>query len=187
MSSACGSGRQAVRKSAAPTYRNLASTISLLLHRSGSPFRDVLEAAKCSSRRWRRERPRYIEDDALDTLHGSIAAIRVGIANIDEFLNENRRFHDVIAWSSGNDLFGLLVESLHGITDGSTLGVDYPLAHREHVMHAHERILAAIVAKDPEAAAAAMLDHISQFSSYMDRKYPELMDRVPDWDVEAGD
>jgi DNA-binding FadR family transcriptional regulator len=171
----------------APTYRNLASTISLLLHRSGSRFRDVLEAREIFEPAMAARAAAHIECDALVALGDSIEMMRARIDDVDAFLEENRRFHDAIAWSSGNDLFGLLVESLHGITDGSALGVEYPIAHREHVMHAHERIYDAIVAKDPAAAAAAMLDHISEFSRYMDRRYPQLMERVPDWDVEAGE
>ncbi len=42
------------------------------------------------------------------------------------FLEENKRFHDVIAHGSGNMLFGLLVDALLGILDGSAIGIDYP-------------------------------------------------------------
>ncbi len=169
---------------ATPTYRNLASTITLLMHRKGSRFRDVLDARSVLEPAMAARAAQQIECEDLDVLRDSVDLMRTKIGDRDFFLEQNRRFHDTIAWSSGNDLFGLLIESLHGITDGTALGVDYPERHRENVLRAHQRILDAIESRDPSGAAAAMLVHISEFSRYMERWYPETMDRVLEWDVE---
>ena len=81
---------------------------------------------------------------------------------LDEFLPRDMEFHREIAAMSGNPIFPALVEAMFG-----WLGVYYVqlvrLEGAEDVTIAeHRRILAAIAAADPEAAAEAMHDHISR-------------------------
>ena len=81
---------------------------------------------------------------------------------LDEFLPRDMEFHREIAAMSGNPIFPALVEAMFG-----WLGVYYVqlvrLEGAEDVTIAeHRRILAAIAAGDPEAAAEAMHDHISR-------------------------
>ncbi len=66
--------------------------------------------------------------------------MRDNIQRQDVFLEANKQFHDIIAWSSGNVLFGYLVDSLLGIMDGTIVGIDYPPHRREAIVNAHQEI-----------------------------------------------
>ncbi len=57
------------------------------------------------------------------------------IDDVDAYLDHNRRFHEIIAWASGNSLFGFLVDAMVGGMDisGSTQGIEYPVRRRNAV------------------------------------------------------
>ena len=70
--------------------------------------------------------------------------MRADLNDRDLFLESNKSFHDIIAWSSGNVLFGYLIDSLLGILDGTVIGIDYPSHRRTAILKAHEEIYAAL-------------------------------------------
>ncbi len=125
---------------------------------------------------------RRIDPQHLADIKATLDTMAEGIDDVEVFLAENEKFHDLIAWSTGNHLFGYLVESLHWITDGTALGVDYPVERRRHVLKAHTRIYDAIKAKDQTKAAKAMSDHVAQFGKYLEREYPQIMDTPLRWE-----
>lgn len=166
----------------APSYRNLASTIALLLQLSDAPFRDIVEVRLVLEPAMAGQAARRIDPEHLAEIKATIDTMAAGIDDVDVFLAENEKFHDLIAWSTGNHLFGYLVESLHWITDGTALGVDYPVERRQHVLKAHTRIYDAIKTKDQAKAVKAMADHVAQFGKYLEREYPQIMDTPLRWE-----
>ena len=140
-----------------PDGSHLASTVVLLMQLQGAPFRTIVEVRS-----------------ALEPMISSLAAERIdhGVprraaptrstrctgtwTTRTSFLDANKRFHDVIARSSGNALFGYMIESLLGIMDGTALGVDYPTHRRGAIVVAHEEIFEALKARDAEASEALM-------------------------------
>ena len=76
--------------------------------------------------------------------------MEAGLDDQATFLEANKRFHDIIAWSSDNALFGYLVDALADILDGTMLGIDYPAHRRTAILRAHRNILDALERKDPE-------------------------------------
>jgi DNA-binding FadR family transcriptional regulator len=98
------------------------------------------------------------------------------------FLEENERFHDLIAWSSDNALFGYLVDSMLGILDGTVLGIDYPPHRRKAIVIAHQEILRTLQARDPDAAQESMRHHIQEYVKYAEKKYPDILDQKISWD-----
>ena len=123
-----------------------------------------------------------MSDDALDELGDTITQMRDHLDNQDIFLDANKRFHDVIAWSSGNPLFGYIVDSLLGIMDGTVIGIDYPGPRRAAILTAHDEIFQALRARDPEASEARMREHIEAYERYAQRKFPDVLDTVIRWD-----
>jgi GntR family transcriptional repressor for pyruvate dehydrogenase complex len=94
---------------------------------------------------------------------------------------ENKRFHDIIAHGSGNELFGYLVDALLGMLDGSAIGIDYPEIRRRAVHKAHSKIYEAIASRDPSLSSEVMTEHISEYLKYAERKFPQLMDAPVSW------
>ncbi len=121
-------------------------------------------------------------DESLGELRGTVDQMKDELDDQYSFLDANKRFHDIIAWSSGNVLFAYIIESLLGIMDGTQIGVDYPAFRRQAILKAHEEIYAALAARDPGEAEARMREHIEAAQRYVERKYPQLMEQTIPWD-----
>jgi GntR family transcriptional regulator, transcriptional repressor for pyruvate dehydrogenase complex len=123
-----------------------------------------------------------ISGEAMDGLRDTIEQMRDNLDNQQLFLDANKRFHDIIAWSSGNPLFGYVVDSVLGIMDGTVLGIDYPAPRRAAILKAHEEIYTALNNRDSEASERSMREHIEAYVRYAERKFPEVLEQVMQWD-----
>ncbi|MFD0688623.1 alpha/beta hydrolase fold domain-containing protein [Actinomadura fibrosa] len=158
-----------------PDAGNLAAALTLLLQFSGAPFRTIAEARSGLEPMMARLAAERMSPGHLTDLRSSVDVMGANLADQAVFLEENKRFHDVIAHGSGNALFGHMVDALLGILDGSAIGIDYPEARRSAVHRAHLRIYEAIASRDPAASAGAMTLHIDEYIRYAERKFPEVL------------
>jgi DNA-binding FadR family transcriptional regulator len=115
----------------------------------------------------------------LAALRACLAAMRAQLGNGARCQEENRRFHDLIAFASGNPVFRYLLPALHWISDGA--GVRYSPAERRRILRANRQILAAIEARDATAAYGSMQRFFAMSLAYLDRTYPDLMARPVAW------
>jgi GntR family transcriptional repressor for pyruvate dehydrogenase complex len=90
-------------------------------------------------------------------------------------------FHSAVADAAGNQVFALIASSLNWIWDGSLMGVHYPGEIRKVVIDAHARIHRAIEEHNSERAFAAMSVHLTDYSSYLERHYPHVLDARLEW------
>jgi GntR family transcriptional regulator, transcriptional repressor for pyruvate dehydrogenase complex len=120
--------------------------------------------------------------DSLAELAGSLARMRENIDDTDWFRDSGRRFHQVIAWSSGNVLFAYIVNALLGILDGTVIGTDDPGDRRAAVLRAHEEIYAALAGHDASAAEQRMREHIEAYARHAQRRFPDTLDQTVTWD-----
>lgn len=165
-----------------PSASHLASTLVLLLQLKEAPFRSIVEVRSAMEPMISRLAALRMSDEALAELRGTIQQMRDNLGHQDTFLEANKRFHDIIAWSSGNALFGYIVDSLLGIMDGTVIGIDYPGPRRAAILKAHDEIYQALDARDPEAAEHRMREHIDAYERYAERKFPEVLETVIRWD-----
>jgi len=165
-----------------PNASHLASTLVLLMQLKQAPFRSIVEVRTAMEPMISRLAAERMGDEALGELSKTIDQMRENLDNQDIFLDANKRFHDIIAWSSGNPLFGYIVDSLLGILDGTIIGIDYPGHRRVAILKAHDEIFQALSSRDPAAAEDRMREHIDAYVRYAERKFPELMDQVVRWD-----
>lgn len=162
--------------------RPVANTIALMSHLSRTPFRDVLEARLVLEPPLSARAAERASEEQLAAIRGSVDAMRANVEDPQAFLDENHRFHDLIATAAANDILGNFLGSLHWIIDATPLGADYTLPERETVARAHARIADAIVARDEEKASAAMTSHVRNFQTYLERRHPEVLDAPLRWD-----
>lgn len=101
-----------------------------------------------------------MSDGLLDDLLASVDEMRVRLGHDREFTTVGQRFHGIIASSTGNSLFGYIVDSLIGIS--STVAVKYDLSQRLLILRAHEKILAALMSRDGSTSKALMRDHLEE-------------------------
>jgi GntR family transcriptional regulator, transcriptional repressor for pyruvate dehydrogenase complex len=165
-----------------PSGADLASTMVLLLPMKQAPFRTILEVRSAVEPVISRLAAERMSDEALDRLAESLSSMRRNLDDRTMFLEDNKQFHDIIAWSSGNALFGYLVDSMIGIMHGTSIGIDYPKYRREAIVVAHQEILDSLRARDPIVAEERMRDHIAAYVTYNEKKYRDVMDLIIRWD-----
>lgn len=172
---------------AAPDSRHLAATLALLMQFAGTSFRAVIEARRHIEPVTASLAAEHASSSAIgDELLQSVAFMDEHLSDWSAFLDENRRFHDLVAWGSMNPIFGYFVNSLHWITDGTVLGIDYPLRFRKAVLTAHRAIAEAVKAEDPQAGHEAMRDHMDNTLLYFEKRYPQVLDQSLRWEHFGG-
>jgi DNA-binding FadR family transcriptional regulator len=164
-----------------PDGSSLATALTLLLQFKNAPFRTIAEARSGLEPMMAQLAADRMTDDQLAELRGSVDAMESGINDQAVFLDENKKFHDIIARGSGNAMFGCLIDAVLGILDGSALGIDYPEHRRITVHKAHSRIYDAIASRDPLDSATAMQEHIAGYLLYAEKKFPEVLDAPITW------
>jgi GntR family transcriptional regulator, transcriptional repressor for pyruvate dehydrogenase complex len=158
-----------------PDATSLATALTLLLQFSNAPFRTIAEARTGLEPMMARLAAERMSDERLVDLKSSVDNMHEHLDDEAVFLDENKRFHDIIAHGSGNAMFGYIVEALLGILDGSAIGIDYPEVRRSAVHKAHLKIYEAIASHDPAASAEAMAEHIDAYVKYAERRFPEVL------------
>ncbi|MDI6630667.1 FadR/GntR family transcriptional regulator [Rhodococcus sp. 14-1411-2a] len=165
-----------------PDASHLASTVILLMQLKNAPFKAIAEARVAMEPMISRLAAQRITDESLVQLNGTIETMRDSLGDQYIFLEANKQFHDIIAWSSGNPLFGYLVDSLLGIMDGTIIGIDYPAPRRAAILTAHQSIYDSLLVRDPELSQERMAQHINEYVRYAERKFPGVMSSVIQWD-----
>ena len=165
-----------------PDASHLASTVVLLMQLQGAPFRAIVEVRSALEPMISSLAAERMSSESLDELHDTIDQMHREMDDQESFLEANKRFHDIVARSSGNALFGYMIESLLGIMDGTALGVDYPMHRRGAIVVAHERIFEALKARDASASETLMREHIEAYEVYAERKFPHVMEATIPWD-----
>ena len=165
-----------------PNASHLASTLVLLMQLKQAPFRTIVEVRSAMEPMISSLAAQRMDNDALEALNGTIEQMRAEMDDQHSFLDANKRFHDIIAWSSGNTLFGYIVDSLLGIMDGALIGIDYPAHRRTAILKAHEEIYEALKARDPKLSEERMRQHIEAYEQYAERKFPQVMKQTIPWE-----
>ncbi|NEX93443.1 FCD domain-containing protein [Caulobacter sp. 17J65-9] len=89
-------------------------------------------------------------------------AMAASEADLEQLTDHDIAFHEAIARASHNPLFVQIVASfrhLMTVAVPAAWGTRVALTHRQLMIERHRAVAAAIAAKDPVAAAAAMDDH----------------------------
>jgi GntR family transcriptional repressor for pyruvate dehydrogenase complex len=167
---------------AEPNARDLASTLGLFLELNGTSFGAILEVREVLEPAIARLAAAATGNkEIVERIGRSVDAMADNLDDIDRFLEENEEFHHLVAAAAGNPIFALLIGSLDHITDGTRVGIDFPLRRRKAVLAAHRRIFDAIAAHDSEAAREAMHDHVVAFTRYTQKHYPHAAEGTLRW------
>jgi DNA-binding FadR family transcriptional regulator len=162
-----------------PDGRHFASTLALMLQFVGARFRAIVET------RWVVEpgiaalaAERATPADVA-ALRAAVTDMRAALADDRRFAEAHRRFHDLLAYASGNPLFRFLVPALHWISDGA--GGGYSAEERKRILRGMSDILAAVEARAPVVAYDLTRAFFGASLAYLDRAHGALMDRPLRW------
>jgi len=165
-----------------PHTRNLASTLALLLQFLDAPFRSLIELRQVISPGMAAMAARNARHDDLERLKECIAKLRGCVGDIDAYQDENRKFHDLVAWASGNPAIGLLVSSVHMMTNSSGITLNYSEREQRYQIETYESLYQAIVSRDAERARKEMEEFIGRSDAYLEKRHADLMRKRIVWE-----
>ncbi len=168
-----------------PEPHDFASTMALTLHFVGATFRSLIEVRQALGPTTAAQAAERAAPDDIAELRTSLAALSRHPGDSLDYVEENRRFHDLLAFAGQNPLIGFLTVALHHITTASGIGMTYSHAERQYQLKAYERILASIEDRNPEEASKEMHRFMRRSDSYLEKRYPDLMAKRVRWD-DAG-
>jgi len=157
-----------------PSINILAHGLSVFLRLHDVPFIAVLKAREVIEPALAAEAALNGTDDDFDDLAASIE--RMGaIKDQDDFIEENRIFHSIIARASGNKVLETFWSTISILATGEHHGVRYSFGNQQHVIDAHKGILEACRRRDSKAAAEKMEAHVSELEHLVRKRYQNLL------------
>jgi GntR family transcriptional repressor for pyruvate dehydrogenase complex len=102
-----------------------------------------------------------ITDAEAQRLADHVEVMRVSTGDLERFVEADMKFHLEIGAIAGNLVLEHLLQSIRSLL---RVWVERALRDRPHaelVVEEHGRVLAALIARDPDAAAAAMAEHMT--------------------------
>lgn len=166
-----------------PDAGTLAASLSLLLQFENAPFSTIMEARAVMEPPLARLAAQRRSPEALERLRANVESLRADSRDTAAFTAGSEHFHALIAWGSGNALFGYLFDAMVGILAGATMGVEYPKRQREHTCAIHEEIYTAIADADADAASSLMARHITEHTTYLEKRFRTALERPISWDL----
>jgi DNA-binding FadR family transcriptional regulator len=157
------SGGPVVRR---PTAADLGEPLTLVLMFDGATMIDVMRARGLLEATITGMAAATITEDQLQQLNASIERQRQNIDNREAFLHESRVFHAVINEAGLNVVTRVLLEALQNTAHMTMIAVEYSLSHRQQVIEEHEKLLAALRARDGELATRVARAHVEGGLSY---------------------
>jgi DNA-binding FadR family transcriptional regulator len=104
-----------------------------------------------------------VSEAQLDRLEALLGQLRGAVGDADRFSTLDMAFHDAVCEAAGNFLLAQFMRIINTLGKVSRERTGGARAFRERVLDDHEPILAALRARDADAAAQAMhghLDHV---------------------------
>jgi DNA-binding FadR family transcriptional regulator len=168
---------------ASPGAEHLASSVTLLLTLSRTPFREVVDVAVALA-------PTLAQLAAEQADADDIAALRAGLAELtlrlkardgEGFMRAHQRFQALLATATGNGLLGMLHGALQNIISGSDTGVTYSHPQMRATLTTHRATVDAVEDHDGERARAVVDEHMEAWRRMLARQHPDALDRPVRW------
>jgi DNA-binding FadR family transcriptional regulator len=172
------SGGPVVRR---PRAGDLGEALSLILMFEGASMLDIIEAREEMEVLSVRRAAAKIDKRQIEVLQDSIDKQLDSIDNLQVFLAETRRFHEIINAAAGSRVLGVLNEALQMTTHIAIRSIEYTLVHRRNVAKWHQKILDAIKSRDFEGACKAMRQHVIESGEYWRERAGSLASRPVRW------
>lgn len=166
-----------------PDGGTLAATLSLLLQFENAPFSTIMEARAALEPGIARLATTRIDDAGLDKLAENLRSTRAELSDHAAFSAHSEHFHELIARSSGNALFGYLFDALAGLIAGAPMGITYPKRQRELTCDIHDDIYTAIADRDSDTASRLMSDHIREHTTFLEKRFHAELAQPIRWDL----
>jgi DNA-binding FadR family transcriptional regulator len=161
---------------ARPDANRFARLLILLLISWGATLRDVYDVRLVLEPLIAAEAAQRATPEQTEAIRASVSALRDVVDSEAAVVEENQRFHRLLAEASGNPVLVAFSLSLLTIFDGYAMGTHYDQKARQEIARVHAAILKAVAAGDTEKARKAAHGHIRGSIKYLTERYPEILD-----------
>ncbi len=168
-----------------PDITTLAHALSVFLYLQSVPFGTVLKAREVIEPALAQEAALRGSEMEFTEMADSIERIRASDSG-DQFVQENRTFHEIIARASRNKVLESFWAAISLLASGEQHGIRYSPKNRAHVANAHEEILQACRAREPAVAASRMAAHLGELENLVRRRSQSDLDEPTPMLVKAA-
>lgn len=162
------SGRYGGSTVTRPTGAMVSEQINVFARISGIPLMSVVEARVAMEPTLARLAAINRTEEDLADLEQISQRIVAAYNDVPTYLQENVNWHCALAKASHNELLHTFTVSISQLIREATSIKDMaPLEIRKIVIQAHDKILQAIAAKDPETAERRMLRHVQAYAEHV--------------------
>jgi len=162
-----------------PDWRNLASTIALLMQFAGAPLRSILDARIAIEPGMAEFAASHATLSEIDEMEAQLALIEASIGHYESWSAAYHGYWEALARSSHNQLLAALSPALRAIVNSGGFVPDEP--YRVETLQRLKTIHAAVAAQDPAKARECMLELELEFRRRLSEGYPRQLDRVVCW------
>jgi GntR family transcriptional regulator, transcriptional repressor for pyruvate dehydrogenase complex len=134
--------------------------LGLVLALSDTGFEELFEARKLVEPPLAGLAAERADDTTLAALARCAEASAATVDDDDAFMRVDLELHNLISEAARNAILARLVDSIGELAIASRITTTRIPDLREQAVRDHHRIVEAIAGRDPEAAAAAMLEHL---------------------------
>jgi DNA-binding FadR family transcriptional regulator len=152
----------------------LAHGLSVYLRLHDVPFIAVLKAREVIEPALAAAAAENATEAELEALQASVDRMR-GTKDQAVFVEENRRFHSIIAEASRNQVMGIFWSTISILATGEHHGISYTAANQQHVIAAHQAIVDALRNRDGKAASVLMDEHVRELETLVRKRYQHLL------------
>ncbi len=152
----------------------LAHSFSVYLRLHDVPFIEVLKAREVIEPTLAAATALARSDQDLAEMQASVERLAAAGSEA-EFIEENRRFHSLVAHASGNEVMLIFWSTISILAAGEQHGITYSPANRRHVVEAHQAIVDAIRDRDARLAETRMRAHIDELEQLIRKRYQYLL------------
>jgi DNA-binding FadR family transcriptional regulator len=164
-----------------PRPSDLGESLTLILQFERTALIEIIEARRSLEPAIARLAATKITAAQVKQLRAINQVIADNLDNQDLLVSQNREFHRLIGEIGGNVVLQILLESLASLADGKAVGVEYGGKQAEVIVVHHEGIVDALESGDPEAAGAAMTNHLAESERYWRRRFNSVVNRPVRW------
>lgn len=165
-----------------PEPSDLTSALTLILQFERATMVEVLDARIWLEPIGARMAASHITKTEVGRLKEINEEMRAAIGSSDEsIMDANERFHRVITGATGNFVVRVFTETMLTVADSGVHGLNNSKRFNQIAVEGHEEIIAALAAKDPDAAEEAMRKHVSEGKRRRVGENRDLMTRPLRW------
>jgi DNA-binding FadR family transcriptional regulator len=165
-----------------PAPSDLTEALTLILQFERATLEEVITARSWLEPTAARMAAAHITQAELKRLQDINGEMRAAIDNSEESVRAaNERFHRVIAGATGNLVVQVFTETLLNVADAGTADLAHSREFKRLAVMGHDSVIAALQARDADAAEHAMRAHVEDGRRRRARENPQMTLRPLRW------